>query len=640
MSSRKFIFSVFFAFTTILLTTLAYADVLYVTEEGTGDGSSWDNALGDPQEAIELATVDEAYNQVWVAAGTYRPSWHPNGGGLGEREEHFSLRNGVAVYGGFSGTESSLSQRDLENNLVIFSGDIGEPGDSSDNAYHVFYHPNGTDLDDTAILDGIKITEGNADGGRLYARGGGISNEFSSPTLSNVNISNNNAASGGGIHNYSSFPTLTNVNISDNTASNYGGGMHNRSSSPILTNVDISNNTASNYGGGMYNDDGNPRLTNVTILNNNASSGGGIYNKTSSLYLINITISNNSALEGGGIYNYFSNYILIKSCSIVNNSAHNGGGMLNYYSSPKIKNTIFWDNSASKNGDDYINSVSSSPVVSWSIFKKYYPGGENIITEDPLIEPLAENGGFTKTHAIPSDSPAYAIPESAGDGNWNDAPDTDQRGMVRATSGYRAMGAYEDTEISQAVTPKLLQIPSTSSTGDYTISWGSSETSNVTYVLEEATNENFTENLRTAYTGPRLSTTISDKSKGTYYYRVKATKEGYEDSEWRTGDHGCVVRYEETTGSLQILIEPSKAIDAGAQWRIEGTDTWYDSGETVSDIPVEAHTIEFSTVTDWRPIESIEVDVQEGEVCEGTGYYEEIDVALLGVMMLLLEDEE
>lgn len=78
--------------------------------------------------------------------------------------------------------------------------------------------------------------------------------------------------------------------------------------------------------------------------------------------------------------------------------------------------------------------------------------------------------------------------------------------------------------------------------GNYQVTWGTSSTAGVTYVLEEATNNSFTANLRTAYTGTGNLANITGRSYGTtYYYRVKATKTDYADSSWRTTGNGIFI---------------------------------------------------------------------------------------------------
>ena len=77
---------------------------------------------------------------------------------------HFTLKNGVAVYGGFGGTEDpttfNLEYRDFEINETILSGiNPGIPFHIPPyRVYHVFYHPEGTNLDETAVLDGFTIS--------------------------------------------------------------------------------------------------------------------------------------------------------------------------------------------------------------------------------------------------------------------------------------------------------------------------------------------------------------------------------------------------------------------------------------------------------------------------------------------------
>jgi hypothetical protein len=65
------------------------------------------------------------------------------------------LKSGVAIYGGFNGTETSLSQRDFETNITILSGDVGAVGDYTDNTYHVV---TASGVDASAILDGFTIS--------------------------------------------------------------------------------------------------------------------------------------------------------------------------------------------------------------------------------------------------------------------------------------------------------------------------------------------------------------------------------------------------------------------------------------------------------------------------------------------------
>jgi len=212
-------------------------------------------------------------DQVWVAAGTYKPTTTTN------RGISFSLKNGVAVYGGFNGTETLLSQRNWVANVTILSGDIGTPGDDSDNSYHVVYN---SGVNSTAVLDGFTITKGQAYPVFGNTSGGGMYNNYSSPTLTNCSFSGNTTYNGGGgVYNNNSSPTLTNCSLSGNTAYNGGGGMFNLLSSPTLMNCSFSGNTTSFGGGGIHNIyTSSPTLTNCILWGN--GTGTEIFNATGS----------------------------------------------------------------------------------------------------------------------------------------------------------------------------------------------------------------------------------------------------------------------------------------------------------------------------------------------------------------------
>jgi hypothetical protein len=69
------------------------------------DGASWSTAFPAVQPALDVASDGD---QIWVAAGAYF--------------ENIAITNGVALYGGFVGTESALGQRDWTNYLSILDG--------------------------------------------------------------------------------------------------------------------------------------------------------------------------------------------------------------------------------------------------------------------------------------------------------------------------------------------------------------------------------------------------------------------------------------------------------------------------------------------------------------------------------------
>ncbi|MEA4880311.1 MAG: hypothetical protein VB045_02400 [Synergistaceae bacterium] len=119
--------------------------MLYVTQNGDGtkNGSSWGNAMGENEFVAALKLPQPAGTEFWIAAGTYHPT-----DDLLKRNETFVLKNGVALYGGFSGTETLRSQRNWVTNKTNLSGDIQDDGSFSNNCYHVVFSEIGTD--DTA----------------------------------------------------------------------------------------------------------------------------------------------------------------------------------------------------------------------------------------------------------------------------------------------------------------------------------------------------------------------------------------------------------------------------------------------------------------------------------------------------------
>jgi hypothetical protein len=77
------------------------------------------------------------------------------------RNNGFSIPQGISIYGGFAGHESSVNERIYGDFPTILSGDIGSIGEMSDNLYHVVTIAPGMD---GVLLDGITIRNGLANG--------------------------------------------------------------------------------------------------------------------------------------------------------------------------------------------------------------------------------------------------------------------------------------------------------------------------------------------------------------------------------------------------------------------------------------------------------------------------------------------
>jgi hypothetical protein len=426
--------------------------IRYVTRYGAGDwdGTSWENASNDVQKMMDelaAASLDGTAGYtgpyiVKLGAGSHRPKYEPmvpanpavldnyayNDSPEDARDRAFILRPGVQLWGGYPESGGNDDTRDPAANISILSGDLDNSGSTPNmnDAYHVVL---GVDIPSGSgtLLDGLTISGGNADtsspssiitvGGLSIRKnnGGGMYNDSSSPTLTNVTISGNTAkATGGGMYNYDSSPELSEVTISGNTAAG-GGGMCNESeSSPALTNVTISGNKAigdSSIGGGMYNYASSPVLNNVTIGGNEptdkntARDGGGMGNwNVSTLNIIGVMkISGNEATHGGGMYNFNSSLVLNSNVTISGNEAANlGGGVYNCGSSMTMNGGFITGNTADSGGGIY-NDTSSLELNSNATISGNEATGDGGGVYNFYLS-VTMNGGFITGNTADSDS--------------------------------------------------------------------------------------------------------------------------------------------------------------------------------------------------------------------------------------------
>ncbi|MEG4010063.1 choice-of-anchor Q domain-containing protein [Microcoleus sp. Pol1C5] len=311
----------------------------------------------------------------------------------------------------------------------------------------------------------VNVTNGTFSGNSAQD-GGGISNNGPGTVkVANSTFSDNTgvrftlglpaSVDGAAIFNQGGTVEVTNSTLSGNKAGGArGGGIHNREGGTVkVTNSTLSGNTVGGFfgfgllGGGIYNDNGTVEVTNSTLSGNQATnpggSGAGIYNQAGTVTLTNSTLSGNIANpsttdfagiilpvpgSGGGIWN---------------------GGTLN------VKNTIVAQNTAAT-GPDVFGSFASGGynlIGDGTGSTGFTAVGDRVGTAaapiDPLINPLADNGGPTQTVALQPGSPAINGGDPAfvlTSGPFIGPPFYDQRGISpfnRVSGGIIDIGAFE-----------------------------------------------------------------------------------------------------------------------------------------------------------------------------------------------------
>jgi hypothetical protein len=272
----------------------------------------------------------------------------------------------------------------------------------------VFFIEKGT----TVVLQGMTIRHGKP--GDPEDRGGGIMT-FGSLTLINCHVTDNVANGGGGICNSGAL-TLINSAVSHNTAAEVkppgvgcggGGGIKSGGESLMLINTTVNGNQAGTgnrgWGGGVHvGCDCTAVFTNTTISGNSAVVDGGAARVRGSLKLVNCTIYGNDADTGGGLY-------VVGHLDYVNTIIA-GNRRTNCVIDSSYGFTFQGEGSIGLNRNNLVSSGSC----------------ESDYSGDPMLGPLADNGGDTLTHALLPGSPAIdAIPVASC------TLPTDQRGGLR-----------------------------------------------------------------------------------------------------------------------------------------------------------------------------------------------------------------
>ncbi len=326
--------------------------------------------------------------------------------------------------------------------ITIEGSGVGDNGLNINHSSGVFYLSSSA----TLTLSNISIT-----GGGDTSRAPIVIRSSSNLTLNNTTVSGNSTTgTTGGISSIGgSTVTLNNSVVSNNS----GKGISSNGAGSVLTlnNSTVSGNSIRPSGGvnssvfngaGLNIGDTILSINNSTISGNSASrSGGGISASTSTITLNNSTISGNFAeQEGGGVDLYRTTATFVNS-TIFSNTATTAGSGAGIYSSRtnvQLNNTIL---AGSVVGSDCkIGIAGTFQSDTASIIQD---GSCNTAARDvaPRLEPLADNGGDTQTHALLGNSPARNT------GDLLTCTELDQVGSLRTSGDGRCdVGALEFIE--------------------------------------------------------------------------------------------------------------------------------------------------------------------------------------------------
>jgi hypothetical protein len=421
------------------------AKTLFVQEGGVGTGTGfWNNALPTIQEALEIAAngqltpePDDDVSQIWVARGTYQPSF---------RLEPIVLLNDIKIYGGFSGQsegflgETKRGQRNTDafTNGCVISGDLGnndlgaivldEPVNIADNC-PVVVAADGS-IDSSALRDGFMITGAYA----TEADDGGALSLLGSPTIQNCLITGNgNQRGGAGVFAGGASAAQFKACILADNIAHYGGGAYITSTGNIVfEDCEFSQNEARER----------PQfIPQVTVPPNDwAPVGGGAYLlNTGRVDFNRCAFTGNEAYNQGGVIAASGNgpaYLRVDSCRFHSNSTtapwdwtgdtnyRSWGGGIYMDANGSVSNSEFWDNRAwttgggiavvtLNQGDQYVAITNCSFAQNRALWP--FSPGSGIMASHRMSLGSVVDVTIENTIAVQNDAGVEEIPEFSDD---------------------------------------------------------------------------------------------------------------------------------------------------------------------------------------------------------------------------------